>query len=166
MKQEFRYIGVYESKKKQNIQEIVEYILTKKYGDTLFHNDLAKRLGYNIDEEEEKKKYDSTMSRVKKFLIQYGYVLKGISGIGFYILKLTQISQHCYRTYIKSASKLYDKSAYILDKTDKTNLDFDRSEEIQNMISLNKQLIENAAKTIEESAYYSRKEYYDSLEND
>ena len=164
MKQEFRYAGIYESKKKQNIQEIVEYILSKKYGETLFHDDLSKRLGYVISNEEEKKKYSSTMSRVKNFLIQYGYVLKGISGIGYYILKPSQISKHCFRVYIKSASKLYNKSAYVLDKTDKTDLDNNRTEEMQNMIILNKQLIENAAKTIEESAYYSRKEYYDSLE--
>lgn len=163
MKQEFRYAGIYESKKKQNIQEIVEYILSKNYGETLSHEDLARRLRYVINDEKEKKKYLSTMARVKKILIQYGYVLKGIGGIGFYILKPSQISKHCFRTYIKSASRLYDKSAYVLDKTDKTNLDSDRKEEIQNMIILNKQLIDNAAKTIEESAYYSRKEYYDSL---
>ena len=165
MKQKFKYEQERDSKKKQNIQEIVEYILNKNYGETLFHDDLSKRLGYNINDEKEKRKYQSRMSRVKEILIEYGYVLRGISGIGFYILKPSQTSKHCYRTYIKSASRLYDKSAYILNKTDKTNLDSDRTEEIQNMISLNKQLIENAAKTIEESAYYSRKDYYNSLED-
>ena len=40
-----------------------------------------------------------------------------------------------------------------------------RRQEIQNMMDLNKKLIENAWSTIKESAYYSRKDYYNSLED-
>ena len=141
-----------------------EYILNKKYGETVFHEDLSKILKYNIEDEEEKKKYKAIMARVKNFLLQYGYVLKGIGGIGYYILKPYQISKHCYRTYIKSASRMYDKSAYILDRTDERELNGERAKELKSMIDLNAQLIENARKTIVESAYYSRKDYYDSLE--
>lgn len=165
MNNDFRYQGERDSKKKQNIQETVEYILDKKYGSTLTHNELANLLQYNIDDEEEFKKYKSTMARVKNFLLDYGYVLKGISGVGFYILKPTQISNHCYRTYVKKASRMYDKSAYILKRTDKTEMNEIRLEEIKNMMDLNKQLIENAWKTVKESPYYSRKDYYNSLED-
>jgi hypothetical protein len=104
------------------------------------------------------------MGRIKNFLLQYGFVLKGISWIGYYILKPSQVSKHCYRTYIKSASRLFDKSAYVLDRTEKVQLNDDRLEEINNMISLNQQLISNMRNTIQESAYYSRMDYYDSLE--
>lgn len=165
MNNNFRYQGEYESKKKQNIQETIEFILNKNYGSTLTHTELSHLLGYNIEDEEEFKKYQSVMARIKNFLIDYGYILKGISGIGFYILKPTQISKHCYRTYIKRAGRMYDKSAYILKRTEKENMDANRLEEIKNMMDLNKKLIDNAWNTVKESAYYSRKDYYDSLED-
>lgn len=162
----YRYEGEYESAKKRNIQEVCEYILEQEYGNTISDVDLAKILGYNINDELEFKKYKSIMSRVRNFLLQYGYVLKSISGVGYYILKPSQITRHCYNTYIKHASRLYDKSAYVLDRTDKTELSDERMEEIKNMMDLNKQLIDNVEKTIFESKYYSRKDYYDSLKED
>ena len=165
MNNDFRYQGEYDSKKKQNIQETVEFILNKNYGTTIIHEELAGILGYNMENEDEFKKYKSVMARIKNFILQYGYVLKGISGIGYYILKPTQVSNHCYRTYVKKASRLYDKSAYILDKTDKSNMDDFRLEEIENMMKLNKQLIDNSWNTIKASPYYSRKEYYNSLQD-
>lgn len=166
MKYDFRYQGEYESKKKQNMQEAIEYILDKDYGSTLLHEDLAIILQYNIDDEDELKKYKSIMGRIKNFILQYGYVLKGISGIGYYILKPTQVSSHCYRTYIKKVGRMYDKSAYILDKTDKTDMNEIRKQEIENMMELNKKLIENAWNTIKESVYFSRKDYYNNLKDD
>lgn len=165
MKKDFRYQGEYESKKKQNIQETIEFILNKDYGATITHTELAHLLGYNIEYEEEEKKYRSVMARIKNFIIDYGYVLKGVSGVGFYILKPSQVSRHCYRTYVKRAGRLYDKSSYVLKRTEKQNLDADRLEEINNMMDLNEKLIANAWNTIKESAYYSRKDYYDSLED-
>lgn len=160
----FRYEGTYESKKKQNIQEVVEFILEQNFGTTVSDTDLAKILRYNIADEEEYHKYKTIMSRVRNFLLQYGYVLKSISGIGYYILKPAQISSHCYKTYVKRASRLYDKSSYILDRVDQTELSKDRKEELESMMKLNKQLIDNVWNTISESKYYSRKDYYDSLE--
>jgi hypothetical protein len=76
------------------------------------------------------------------------------------------MSKHCFRTYIRNAERLYNKSLYILDRTDKTGLSDIRKEEIHNLIQMNAQLIDNAEKIIEESAYYSRKQVYDSLEED
>lgn len=165
MKQEFRFEQERDSKKKQNKQEAIEFILEKEYGTTILHEELANILQYNISDEDEFKKYKNIMVQIKNFLLSYGRVLKGISGVGYYILKPSQVSQHCYRTYIKSAGRLYDKSAYVLDRTDKTELSDIRKEEIHNMIQLNKQLIDNAWNTIQESAYYSRKAVYDNLED-
>ena len=161
----FRYEGEYESKYKQKISEAIEYILEKNYGDTLLHNDIAKILGYNIDDEVEEKKYKTMMGRIKNILLQYGYVLKSLNGIGFYILKPTQVSQHCYRTYVKRAGRMYDKSEFVLEHIVKTDMSDDRKEEIQNMMAMNKLLIENVWNTIKESVYYSRKDYYNSLED-
>lgn len=165
MKQNFRFEQEKDSKKKQYKQETIEYILNEPYGSTITHKELGKMLAYNIDDEEEYKKYKIMMNSIRSWLLGKGRVLRCISGIGYYILKPSQISQHCYRTYIKSASRLYDKSAYVLDRTDKTELSEIRKEEINNMMNLNKQLIENVENMIHESAYYSRKAYYDSLED-
>lgn len=79
-------------------------------------------------------------------------------------LKPSEISRHCYKTYIKRAAKMYDKSAYILDRTDKCQLDEERLQEITDIIKVNQELINNVWNTLKESVYYSRKNYYDSLE--
>lgn len=164
MKHNFRFEQPYESDKKQYKQEVIEYILESPYGITISDEKLGKMLHCNIEDEEEYHKYKTLMAGIKKWLLGKGRVLRSVPNIGYYILKPSQISQHCYRTYIKSASRLYDKSAYVLDRTDKTELNTDRMEEITNMISLNQQLIDKIEKTIQESTYYSRKAYYDSLE--
>ena len=166
MKQNFRYEQTYESKKKRNIQEVVEFILDQDFGGVVSDTDLSKILGYSMKDEKEFRRYKATMCRVKNFLLQYGYVLKSIAGIGYYILKPQQISSHCYRTYVKRASRLYDKSAFILDRVDKTELSEIRLEELDNMTKLNKQLIEGVENVIENSTYYQRKNYYDSLEDE
>lgn len=165
MKQNFRYEQEKDSKKKQNKQEVIEFILDSEYGTTLPHVKLASMLGYNIEDEEEQYKYTLMMLNIKRFLLSKGRVLKSVPNVGYYILKPSQVSQHCYRTYIRSASRLYDKSAYVLERTDKTGLSDIRKEEITNMINLNKQLIESSWNVIKESAYYSRKDAYDSLED-
>lgn len=164
-KMNFRYEQTNDSKKKQNIQEVVEFILDNDYGTMLYNEDLSKILGYNFEIEEEYYKYKSIMQRVKNFLLQYGYVLKSIGGVGYYILKPSEISRHCYKTYIKRAARMYDKSAYILDRTDKSQMNEDRLQEITDLIEVNQKLIDNAWNTLKESAYYSRKDYYNSLED-
>ena len=92
----YRYEQTYDSKKKQNIQETVEFILSKDDGTTIENNELAKLLGYNISTDEEYRKYKAMMGKIRNFLLQYGYVLKIISGVGYYILKPEQISRHCF----------------------------------------------------------------------
>ena len=165
MKQNFRFEQERDSSKKQNKQEVIEYILAQSYGTTLYHNDLCKKLGYNFETEEEFYKYKSMMGSIKRVLTSYGRILRSVPNVGYYILKPSQISQHCYRTYIKGAARMYDKSEYVLERTDKTELNEVRTEEINNMIALTKDLIKKSWDSIQESAYYSRKDYYDNLED-
>jgi hypothetical protein len=165
MKLESRYDSRYNSEYKQRIQETVEFILSKSYGATIYFEELAKMLHYNIEDEKGLKKFKSTMARIKSFLIDYGYILKSISGIGYYILKPNQISGHCYRTYVNKSRRLLDKSENILEHTDKTELDEVRTEEYRNMLELNKSLIKGMEEIICASGYYLRKNYYDSLES-
>ena len=165
MQLDSRYDSRYNSEYKQRIQELVEYILDKNYGETISNEECSHILHYNIDNEDELKKYKSTMGRVKNFLIDYGYVLKSISGIGYYILKPKQIAGHCYRTYIRRTMDLLDKSDRILKHTDKSELSDIRREEFDNVENLNERVNDGIWNTIESSGYYNRKAYYDSLED-
>lgn len=165
MKINFRFEGERDSENKQYLQEAIEFILEKNYGETLLHEELSRILHVNLEDELMQKRYKYLMNRIKNFILQYGYVLKSIQNVGYYILKPSQISKHCFRTYIRRSTKLFNKSDFILEHTEKFDLDDDRLEEINNLMDLNKQLIEKTEKMIEESAYYSRKLYYDSLED-
>jgi len=161
----FRYEQERDSAKKQYKQEAIEYILSFNYGETVMHEELSKILHYNINDEKEYKKYKLMMQVIKNYLIEKGYILKSISGLGYYILKPSQVSKHCYRTYILKAGRTFDKSEFVLDHVDKTELNDIRLEEINNIMELNKQLIDNTWKSIQESTYYSRKDAYDNSED-
>lgn len=166
MKINFRFDkSRYDSAKKQNIQECMEYILEHKYGESIMNNDLAKILGYNIDDEEEKRKYKSIMGRIKNFLIDYGYVLKSINSVGYYILKPQHITSHCFRTYTRRSQRMLDKSLYVLNHIDNTKLEGDRIEEYNKFKELNENLIDEAEKLINSSPYYNRMEYYNNLKD-
>lgn len=163
MKQTFRFEGERDSKKKQAKQECIEHILSQTYGTTLSDTELCQILMYSIDDEEEYKKYKAMMNSVKGILLRYGYILKSIPNVGYYILKPSQASKHCYKTYIKRARNLVDKSDFVLERVEKKDLSDIRQEEIQNMMKLNKDLIENMSKVVEESVYYSRQYVYGTL---
>ena len=165
MKPNFRYDSSYQSEFKQKIQETVEYILERNYGDTISFNTLGKLLHYNIYDEVENKKFKSTMGRVKNFLIDKGYVLKSIPGVGYYILKPKQISGYCYHTYIKRTENLLEKSDRILSHVAQSELSEIRKEEYENVCDLNSDVINAIDSSIENSKYFNRKNYYDNLED-
>lgn len=165
---QYRYDSRYNSELKTPLQELIEYILNnKKHGDTVTNEEASRILMINWDsnDEKEKQRFRVHMGRVKNFLIEKGYVLKGISGIGYYILKPKQVAGHCYRTYIRKTMSLLDKSEKVLKHTDKTELEGDRIEEYDNIVVLNQTLSDGIAKEIEESRYYNRKFHYDNLED-
>lgn len=166
MKPNFRYEGEYNSEYSQRKSEVIEYILNKNYGDTISLDTLANMLHYNIEIEEEKRKFKTMMSKIKNILINYGYVLKTIAGIGYYILKPKQISGYCYHTYIRRTTNLLEKSARILQHTDTSSLSDIRKEEYNNVKDLNLDVTNAIDTTIENSNYYNKKSYYDSLEDE
>ena len=165
MKPNFRYDSSYQPEFKQRIQEAVEYILERNYGDTISFSTLGKLLHYNIDDEVENKKFKSTMGRVKNFLIDKGYVLKSIPGVGYYILKPKQISGYCYHTYIRRTENLLNKSGRILSHVAQNELSEIRKEEYENVCDLNSDVINAIDSSIENSKYFNRKNYYDNLED-
>lgn len=165
MKVNFRYTGEYKSEYSQRIAELIEYILDQEYGATIGFEKCAKFLHYNIENEKELKKFKSTMSRVKNFLIDKGYVLKTVVGVGYYILKPKQISGYCYHTYIRKTENLIAKSQRILNHTDKTELSEIRMKEYSELKGLNERVGAKIEDTIMVSDYYKNKNYYDELED-
>lgn len=165
MKVNFRYDTGLNTRNNQRIAELVNIILELNYGSTISFYKCAEILYYNIDDEKEKRKFQSSMSRVRNFLIDYGYVLKSIAGVGYYILKPKQISGYCYHTYIRKTENLLDKSNRILTHVATSELSEIRKEEHKNVIDLNSDVINVIDTTIENSEYYNKKNYYDNLED-
>lgn len=166
MQPNYRYEGEYNSAKKQGKQEAIEFILNHNYGSTIGFLQIAQILGYNLDDEREARKFKSRMAFIKNYLINYGYILKSISGVGYYILKPKQISGYCYHTYIKHTEDLLKKSDRILSHVDKDELSDIRKEEYNSVLLLNYDVFENIDSTIDASEYFKNKEKYDNLEDD
>ena len=165
MKINFRYDTGRNTEYNQRIAELIDMILELGYGSTISKYKCASVLHYNIDNEKEKKKFLSTMSRVKNFLIDYGYVLKGIAGVGYYILKPKQISGYCYHTYIRKTETLLNKSERILNHVEQNELSDIRKQEYFNVCDLNMVITSVIDTTIKNSEYYHKKNEYDNLED-
>ena len=165
MKVNFRYTSEYNSEYSQRKAELVEYILDQQYGATIGFEKCANILHYNIEDEKELKKFKSQMIKIKDILINYGYILKTIVGVGYYILKPKQISGYCYHTYIRRTENLLNKSKRILNHVAQNELSDIRKQEYANVCVLNLDVINAVNTTIENSEYYNKKNYYDNLED-
>lgn len=142
------------------VDKLFNFISQKKYGDIIYHNEIENVLGIS----REMRKYSGYLKMAKTRLIQKSFVLKSIPGVGYQVLKPNQVSGYTYRQYIKRSLNLYNYSELILDYLDTQNLTNDRLQEYEDVKELNKSIKEISQKTIKESKYYLRKEYYDSLE--
>lgn len=165
MKQEFRYESTYDSSKKQDIQEAVEFILSKDYGEVIPFEQLSKILHYNLELEKENRKFRSVMARIKNFLIDYGYILKTITNVGYYILKPKQIASYTYRTYIERPLNLFNKAERIPEHVDETELTNIRKQERNQVQDLNTTVKDIVEDIIHSSEYYRNKEQYDNMQD-
>ena len=66
---------------------------------------------------------------------------------------------------IKKALKMYDYSEFILDYVEEDKLSDVRKEEYEQVKELNNEMKKMSQQTIERSKYYSRIDYYDSLQD-
>lgn len=155
----------YATKREDQIRSAVEYILDKGYGETVEIAKLAEIMRFNIEDEVEEKRFRNTMSRVKNILIDHGYILKTIAGIGYYILKPKHISSYCYRTYIDKTKVLLEKSERILAHVDQTELSDVRKKEHSEMSDLNQQIYGEVGLIVEGSDYGKNRNYYNSLKD-
>lgn len=147
----------------RKIEESVNLILTKKYGETVETKDLEAIIGYKVSDEIEKRKFASYMRKIKDILVDKGYILKSVTGVGYYILKPKHIASYCYRTYIDKTKTLLEKSDRILTHIDQTELSDERKIERDYVHTLNSELQGKIEQSILTSSYYENKEYYDNL---
>lgn len=104
--------------KVQEIDEIVNYVLQKKYGENITYQELQQFTNYDLNDEYESYKFKaSIMGRVKNILIEYGYILKAVKYMGYYILKPNQVQSYTYRTYIVKPLRHLKKAEIILINT-------------------------------------------------
>lgn len=141
---------------KENIRN---YIMKKQFGDTIVFKDLQQFTEYDLNNEYENYKFKTTIMRfVKDELIQEGYILKSIRGVGYYILKQNQISSYTYRTYIKKPLRYLDKADTILKSTHTILLNKKEVEKHSLTQELNEELIGKNSEIINSKKYESLKE--------
>ena len=155
----------YSTKREKQIKDAVDYILNKGYDAKIEFAELAEIMRFNIQDEVEEKRFRNTMSRVKNVLIDHGFILKTITGVGYYVLKPKHISSYCYRTYIDKTKVLLEKSERILAHVDKTELNDVRKKEHAQMQDLNQQLYGEIGLVVEGSDYGKNRYYYNSLKD-
>lgn len=155
----------YNTVNKETIEEISNYILSKEYGKTIKYTDLANKADLDITDAVQYRKMIAMMKKVKEILVNYGYVLKSIPNIGYYILKPKQVSGFAYRKYVAKIPKMLIKTEKILTNVDKKELSNERIKERNEVEELTKTLRENVETTIINSKYYSRKDYYKKLQD-
>lgn len=151
---------------KDSAKNVRNYILSKKYGETVTHLSLSSMLGYNLNKEIEETKYKRAISKIRKELIEEGYVLKPVIGTGYYIMRPNEIPNYCYRTYIKRTMSILDRSDLILVNTDKNGLTGEHIEEYKDIVALNNKLNDVIWNTTKDSRYYNRMEHYNSLKEE
>lgn len=155
----------YNSKREGQIKNAVDFILDHNYDSTIEFAKLAEIMQFNITDEQEEKRFRSTMNRVKDILIDHGYVLRTVTGVGYYILKPKHISGYCYRTYIDKTKRMLEKSERVLRHVDKTELSDIRKQEHSQMYELNQQIYGEIGLMVEGSDYGKNRYYYNSLKD-
>lgn len=165
MKQSYRYEYEKNSAYKYAKQDTINYILDKSYGETLTYKELGKFFNFNVDNEDDLLYLKFQMRDIKNVLIDYGYVLKTVVGIGYYILKPKQISGYCYHAYIRKTEKLLNKSDRILAHVDKSELSETRTQEHKEVCQLNRDVANSIETTIYNSDYEANKYIYENLDD-
>ncbi len=155
----------YSTKRENQIKDALDFILDKEYGTTIEFGKLAEIMHYNIEDEAEEKRFKNTMARVKNILIDHGYILKTITGVGYYILKPKHISSYCYRTYVDRTKLLLEKSERILKHVDKTQLSDIRKKEHKEMYELNQEIYGEIGLIVEGSDYGKNRLIYNNIKD-
>lgn len=145
--------------------DVIEYISSLEYGALVPTAKLNEYFNYNLEDEKEKRKFNNIMRKIKNVLIEKGFMLRTITGKGYYIMKPQQISGYCYHTYICKMDKILGKTEKILNHIEKDKMSPIRRVEHKEVKTLNRKLRDNISVTIENSDYYEHKSTYDALKD-
>lgn len=146
---------------KKTVKKLFHFLNQKEYGEIIYHHEIE-----NILEiKRELSKYGIYLKLVKDLLIPESKILKAIPGVGYQVLKPQQVSSFVYRKYIKRTLNMYNYSSEILSFLNRDGFDSDRENEYNDVKELNNTLKNTTQNIIEKSGYYSRKDYYDNLNN-
>lgn len=156
----------YSSSKEQNIVEFIKCVTQRGYGETISLEEAGQILKYNIDNEKEFRRFRSVMSRIKNYLIDRGYLLKSIVGVGYYIMKPKQVPNYVYRTYTLRSLRLIEKQDRILEHTPTSELSQIRQQENKDIKALTKKTYEAINKSIDESEYFKNRAFYNGLDDE
>ena len=139
-----------EKKKKVfEFENIINYFKTKKQGEQVTYDELQSFTHYNLQEPLEFFHFkNNTMRRAKEGLVDYGFIIKAIPEVGYYILKSNQIQSYTYRTYIKRPLKQLDKAKRILTNTNVDLLKYDELQKHELTMQLNSDLIKENSKIL------------------
>lgn len=116
---------------------VAEYILKKNYGDTITIEELNQIIQEDLSDEKGKRKFKKIIGRSKNKLINYGYVIKSIYNVGYYILQPNQIPSYTYRNYIVKPLKQFNKADIILKNTNRKKLNTEEIKEHKATMQLN-----------------------------
>jgi hypothetical protein len=146
----------------ERINQLAHLFSRKSYGEVIYYNEAEEILKIYREE----RKFGIYVKRAKDLAIEQSKVLKAIPSVGWQVLKPYQVSGYVYRKYINTAANRYIYSDFILSNLETSNLSEERKEEYSDVRDLSLVLQRLTHKTIQESRYYQRKEYYESLKDE
>lgn len=138
---------------KEKREQVYNYILTKKYGDTITNEELNNILQEDLKDEYGKIRFRNQMVKVKDTLYKKGFVIRPIYNIGYYILKPNQVSSYTYRNFIVKPTKQFKKAQKILKYTDCKEFNVEETTEFELTRTLNKNIIDTTNKILNSEKY-------------
>lgn len=135
-------------------EKIINCFLNNDFGTTVTYDNLQDYTRYNLNDEFELYKFKSKiMKYVKDRLIDYGYIIKAIRNVGYYILKQNQIQSYTYRNCMKRSLNQYMKAERILNNTIISKLNKEELEKHNSTKELNHELINTTTELFNNKKY-------------
>lgn len=142
-----------ELSKKEKIEKIIEIFIAKEKGQTVSLEEINEITQEDLTDKYAEQRFRNIMQKVKDLLIEKGFVIRSVYGVGYYILKSKQISSYTYRNYIVKPMKQFDKAKKILENTNKKELKDKDWSEYKTTVALNDAVLFNTKNLINSDEY-------------
>lgn len=87
---------------KEKVQKLVEYIMTKEYGDIIYHQEIAEQIG----ERPGTARYFSVVTGAKKLLLDSGRMIESMRKSGYRVVEPDNYTVHSVRQVVAGAKKI------------------------------------------------------------